>query len=71
MKYFSMFSGIGTGEKGIEQAFGGKEMYQGTVTFRFEAETEEEAESIAKTLEEAARAAYPEIDSDTDIWDGE
>lgn len=24
MKYFSMFSGIGTGEQGIEQAFGGK-----------------------------------------------
>lgn len=53
MRYFSMFSGIGTGEKGIEQAFRRLGMHFGTITIRFTAETEEEIERLGTAIQNA------------------
>lgn len=68
-----MFSGIGTGEQGIEQAYRRRDMYRGTVTFHIETETEEEADIITQAITNAVKAIYPDIDdADLDVWeDGE
>lgn len=45
-------------------------MYQGTVTVRFTAATELEAETTAKEIEDAIKEVDEHLDVDSDIWEG-
>lgn len=46
-------------------------MYSGTVTIRFTAATELEAETTAKEIEDAVNALDPNLDVERDIWEGD